>query len=87
MSAREWDLIICDEAHRMSATYFAGEVKYTPLSGRPEARSGLPASAVDVGDAAQRQEEFPALHGAVARRRIGSRAGSAMASTTPTPKT
>lgn len=29
MSSREWDLIICDEAHRMSATYFGGEVKYT----------------------------------------------------------
>jgi superfamily II DNA or RNA helicase len=29
MSAREWDLIICDEAHRMSASYFGGEVKYT----------------------------------------------------------
>jgi superfamily II DNA or RNA helicase len=29
LSAREWDLIICDEAHRMSATYFGGEVKYT----------------------------------------------------------
>lgn len=28
-SANEWDLIICDEAHRMSATYFGGEVKYT----------------------------------------------------------
>lgn len=28
-SAREWDLIICDEAHRMSATYFGGDVKYT----------------------------------------------------------
>ena len=27
--ASEWDLIICDEAHRMSATYFGGEVKYT----------------------------------------------------------
>tara|TARA_R110002124_G_scaffold183401_4_gene350811 strand:- start:39538 stop:43050 length:3513 start_codon:yes stop_codon:yes gene_type:complete len=27
--SREWDLIICDEAHRMSATYFGGEVKYT----------------------------------------------------------
>jgi superfamily II DNA or RNA helicase len=24
-----WDLIICDEAHKMSATYFGGEVKYT----------------------------------------------------------
>jgi SNF2 family DNA or RNA helicase len=24
-----WDLIICDEAHRMSASYFGGDVKYT----------------------------------------------------------
>ena len=24
-----WDLIVCDEAHKMSATYFGGEVKYT----------------------------------------------------------
>jgi hypothetical protein len=27
--SNEWDLIICDEAHRMSATYTGGEVKYT----------------------------------------------------------
>ncbi|WP_424940100.1 protein NO VEIN domain-containing protein [Aliiroseovarius sp. S253] len=27
--AEEWDLIICDEAHRMSATFFGGDVKYT----------------------------------------------------------
>ncbi|MEX1138032.1 MAG: helicase-related protein [Bacteroidota bacterium] len=24
-----WDLIICDEAHKMSASYFGGELKYT----------------------------------------------------------
>ena len=24
-----WDIIICDEAHKMSATFFGGEVKYT----------------------------------------------------------
>ena len=24
-----WDLIVCDEAHKMSATYFGGEVRYT----------------------------------------------------------
>src|SRR6516164_7844487 len=24
-----WDLIVCDEAHKMSATYFGGEVKFT----------------------------------------------------------
>lgn len=29
IKSQEWDLIICDEAHRMSATYFGGEVKYT----------------------------------------------------------
>jgi SNF2 family DNA or RNA helicase len=29
LKSQEWDLIICDEAHRMSATYFGGEVKYT----------------------------------------------------------
>lgn len=25
----DWDLIVCDEAHKMSATYFGNEVKYT----------------------------------------------------------
>ncbi len=25
----EWDLIVCDEAHRMSASFFGSEVKYT----------------------------------------------------------
>lgn len=29
LKSQEWDLIICDEAHRMSATYFGGDVKYT----------------------------------------------------------
>lgn len=28
-AATEWDLIIADEAHRMSASYFGNEVKYT----------------------------------------------------------
>lgn len=28
-ASAEWDLIICDEAHRMSASYFGGDVKYT----------------------------------------------------------
>ena len=28
-AAPTWDLIICDEAHRMSASFFGGEVKYT----------------------------------------------------------
>ena len=29
LQATDWDLIICDEAHKMSAQYFGGEVKYT----------------------------------------------------------
>ncbi len=29
LAATDWDLIICDEAHKLSATYFGGEVKYT----------------------------------------------------------
>jgi hypothetical protein len=24
-----WDLVVCDEAHKMAATFFGGEVKYT----------------------------------------------------------
>ncbi len=29
LEATDWDLIVCDEAHKMSASYFSGEVKYT----------------------------------------------------------
>lgn len=25
----DWDLVVCDEAHKLSATFFGGEVKYT----------------------------------------------------------
>jgi len=28
-SAEEWDLVVCDEAHRMSASFFGAEAKYT----------------------------------------------------------
>ena len=28
-AAPEWDLVVCDEAHRMSASFFGGEVRYT----------------------------------------------------------
>jgi hypothetical protein len=27
-AAREWDFVVCDEAHRLSASYFGGVVKY-----------------------------------------------------------
>lgn len=29
LKATSWDLVVCDEAHKMSATVFGGEVKYT----------------------------------------------------------
>ncbi|RYL92591.1 helicase-related protein [Sporolactobacillus sp. THM19-2] len=29
LKAIDWDIIVCDEAHKMSATVFGGEVKYT----------------------------------------------------------
>ncbi len=29
LRSTDWDLIVCDEAHKMSASFFGGEVKYT----------------------------------------------------------
>src|SRR5579883_603329 len=29
LASTDWDLVVCDEAHKMSATYFGSEVKYT----------------------------------------------------------
>ena len=36
-----WDLVVCDEAHKMSATYFGGEVKYTKRHKLGQLLSGL----------------------------------------------
>jgi len=36
-----WDLVICDEAHKMSATFFSGEVKYTKRYRLGQLVSGL----------------------------------------------
>ena len=36
-----WDLIVCDEAHKMSATFFGGEVKYTKRYRLGKLLSGL----------------------------------------------
>ena len=55
-AAPDWDLVVCDEAHRMAASLFGTEVKYTKryklgqLAGEPCA-----ALHAHVGDAAQRQ--------------------------------
>ena len=40
-SAPTWDLIICDEAHRMSASFWGGEVKYTKRYQAGQHLSGL----------------------------------------------
>src|SRR5438094_221532 len=29
LEATDWDLVVCDEAHKLSASYFGGEVSYT----------------------------------------------------------
>src|SRR3974390_244991 len=36
-----WDLVVCDEAHKLSATFFGGEVKYTKRYRLGELLSGL----------------------------------------------
>ena len=56
IGAHEWDVVIADEAHRMSASYTGGEVKYTKryqLAARSKAQSNLSPPAIDVGNAAQ----------------------------------
>jgi superfamily II DNA or RNA helicase len=41
LSQTDWDLIVCDEAHKMSATFFGGEVKYTKRYRLGQLLSGL----------------------------------------------
>ena len=36
-----WDLVVCDEAHKLSATFFGGEVKYTKRHRLGQLLSGL----------------------------------------------
>ena len=36
-----WDLVVCDEAHKMSATYFGGEIRYTKRYRLGQLLSGL----------------------------------------------
>ena len=37
----DWDLVVCDEAHRLSATFFGGEIKYTKRYRLAQLLSGL----------------------------------------------
>ena len=68
----DWDLIVCDEAHKLSATYFGNEVKYTKryrlgqLLWDPH-----PAFSASDGHAPQRQgSRLSALHGLARRRPV-----------------
>src|SRR5439155_151203 len=36
-----WDLVVCDEAHKLSATFFGGEIKYTKRYRLGQMLSGL----------------------------------------------
>ena len=36
-----WDLVVCDEAHKLSATFFGGEVKYTKRYRLGQLHSGM----------------------------------------------
>ncbi len=37
----DWDLVVCDEAHKLSATFFGGEVRYTKRYRLAQLLSGL----------------------------------------------
>lgn len=41
LAATDWDLIVCDEAHKMSAHFFGGEIKYTKRYKLGQMISGL----------------------------------------------
>src|SRR6266540_880513 len=41
LSQTDWDLVICDEAHKLSATFFGGEIKYTKRYRLAQRLSGL----------------------------------------------
>jgi hypothetical protein len=62
-----WDLIVCDEAHKMSATVFGGEIKYTKRYRLGQLLSTLTRHFL-LMTAAQRQGRgLPAVHGAPRR--------------------
>jgi hypothetical protein len=67
-AAREWDLAVCDEAHRMPPAFRRRDQVHEALSARPAPRLALSAFPPAVGDTAQRQgRRFPAFHCAARR--------------------
>src|SRR5712691_11286884 len=43
-----WDLVVCDEAHKLSATFFGGEITYTRRYKLEQARQALGGQVFDV---------------------------------------
>jgi hypothetical protein len=41
LTQTDWDLVICDEAHKMSATFFGGDIRYTKRYHLGQLLSGL----------------------------------------------
>ena len=44
-----WDLVVCDEAHKLSATFFGGEVKYSKRYRLAQLLSSLTDDVAGVG--------------------------------------
>jgi len=53
----DWDLIVCDESHKMSASFFGGEIKETKRTSIGKLWINYPELLVDDRDTAQRKEE------------------------------
>ena len=64
-----WDLIICDEAHKMSASFFGGEIRYTKRYrfGADALDSHSPFPAADRDSAQWQGRGLPTVHGPVGR--------------------
>ena len=83
-----WDLVVCDEAHKLSATYFGGggEVHEAAPAGPAPVGPDAPLPA-DDGDPAQRQGGGLPVCSCPCSTATASRAASATASTRPTSRT
>ena len=65
LDGTEWDLVVCDEAHKMSAHFYGQEIERQSAIGWAGSSVHHPASTADDGDASQREaRELPALHAA-----------------------
>ena len=84
--ATDWDLVVVDEAHKMSAHFFGDELREDEaLPARRAARPSHPPPAADDGDAAQRARRRTSSSSWRCSTRTGSRASRERACTRSTP--